>query len=170
MSIKWINQILLFFFLILLQVWVFSQVHLFGIATPLVYLYFILGLPASTNRNLVVFLSFILGLSIDIFSYTLGMHAMAATVAGFSRDYSLKLFTPRDLSSEYVPKIRLLGTLSYFKYAVPIVLLHNIVYFLVESLSLLDPVGLLLRIAGSFILTMTVILAFEGFNSDIFRK
>ena len=169
MSIKWIGQILLFFFLILLQVWVFSQVHLFGIATPLAYLYFILNLPSSTNRNLVVFLSFILGLSIDIFSYTLGMHAIAATVAGFLRYYSLNLFTPKDLN-EFVPTIRSLGFLSYLKYAIPIVLLHNIVYFLVESLSLFDPIGLFLRIVSSFILTMIVIFAFEGFNSDIFKK
>ena len=170
MSTKWLNQILLFFFLILLQVWVFNQIHLFRIATPLIYLYFILSLPSSTNRNLVVFLSFILGLSIDIFSYSLGMHAIAATVAGFSRDFSLKLFTSRDLPNEYTPSIRLLGFLSYLKYAVPIVLLHNTVYFFVESLSLLDPVGLFLRIAGSFILTMIVIVAFESFNSDILKK
>ena len=170
MSIKWIGQILLFFFLILLQVWVFSQIHLFGIATPLAYLYFILNLPSSTNRNLVVFLSFILGLSIDIFSYTLGMHAIAATVAGFSRYYSLNLFTPKDLPNEFVPTVRSVGFLSYLKYAIPIVLLHNIVYFLVESLSLFDPIGLFLRIAGSFILTMVVIFAFEGFNSDILKK
>ena len=170
MSIKWVRQILLFFLLILLQVWVFDQVHLFGIATPLVYLYFILSLPSSINRNLTVFLAFILGLSIDAFSYTLGMHAMAATVAGFSRDFSLKLFMSRDLPNEYVPSMRLLGFLSYLKYAAPIVLLHNIVYFFVESLSLLDPVGLILRVIGSFILTMIVIFTFEGFNFDIFKK
>ena len=170
MSIKWITQIALFFFLILLQVWVFNQIHLFGVATPLIYLYFILSLPFSLNRNLIVFLSFILGLSIDIFSYTLGMHALAATVAGFSRNFSIKLFTPRDLPNEYIPNIRNLGFYSFLRYAGFIVLLHHIVYFSIESLSVFDPLGLLLKTVGSFILTMIVIFAFEGFNSDIFKK
>ncbi len=170
MSIKWISQTLLFFFLILLQVWVFNQVHLFGVAMPLVYLYFILSLPVPMNRNLVMFLSFVLGLSIDIFLYTLGMHALAATVAGFSRDYSLNLFTSREMPNEYVPSVGSLGFVTYLKYSGSIVLLHHIVYFVTESLSLFDPINLLLRIVGSFVLTMIIILAFEGVNSDIFKK
>lgn len=170
MSIKWIGQILLFLFLVLLQVWVLNQIHLLEIATPLVYLYFILRLPSSTNRNLVIFLSFILGLSIDFFSYTLGMHAIASTIAGFSRDYSLKLFSSRDMPNEYIPSVRSLGFGVFLKYSGSIVLLHHIAYFVVESLSLFDPFNILMRIVGSFFLTMTVILAFEGINSDILKK
>ncbi len=170
MSTKWIGQILLFFFIILLQVWVFNQIHLFGVATPLVYLYCILCLPAPMNRNLVMLISFILGLSIDIFSYTLGMHAIAATVAGFFRYYSLKLFVSRDMPNDFNPSVRYLGFNSYLKYAGTIVLLHHVVFFSVESLSLFDPVNLILKIVGSFFLTMIVIFAFEGINSDIFRK
>jgi rod shape-determining protein MreD len=137
---------------------------------PLAYIYFIFILPFSMNRNLVMLLSFILGYSIDAFSYTLGMHAMAATIAGFSRSYSLNLFVPKDVPNEYVPSVRTLGFVSYLKYAGFIVFLHHFVYFLIESLSLLDPINLLLRIVGSFFLTMIVILAFEGINSDIFKK
>jgi rod shape-determining protein MreD len=122
------------------------------------------------NRNPVMFLSFVLGLFIDAFSYTLGMYAIAATIAGFSRIYSLNLFVPRDMPNEYIPSVKSLGFASYFKYAGSIVLLHHMVYFFVESLSLFDPVGLFLRIAGSFFLSMIVILAFESINSDIFKK
>jgi rod shape-determining protein MreD len=143
---------------------------MFGIATPLTYLYFILLLPSSTNRNLLIFLGFILGLSIDFFSYTLGIHAMASTIAGFSRNYSLKLFSPRDMPNEYNPSVRSFGFEVFLKYSGFIILLHHVVYFTVESLSLFDPLSVLMRIAGSFLLTMAVILAFEGINSDILKK
>ncbi len=169
MRIKWIGRILLFVVLILLQIWIFNQIHLFGVAVPMAYIYFLLKLPSNTNRNFVLLLAFLQGLFIDIFSYTLGMHALASTLAGFMWYYSLKLFSSRDMPDEYIPSVNSLGPLSFLKYAGSIVLLHLIVFFVVETASVFDPLNLILRTFSSFLLTMIIIFGFEGFNLD-FRK
>jgi hypothetical protein len=98
------------------------------------------------------------------------MHALASTIAGFSRGFSLKLFASRDMPDVYIPSSRSLGFASFLKYSGLVTFLHQVVFFCVESLSLFDPAGMLMRTGGSFFLTMTVILAFEGINSDILKK
>ncbi len=170
MVVNWIRQIGLFLILILLQVWVFNQIHLFGVAIPLVYIYFVIKLPSEMNRSLVLALSFFLGLTIDMFSYTLGMSALASTAAGFSRYYSLKLFSPRDMPDIYIPSIRTLGVPVFLRYAGAVVLLHQVIYFITESLSMFDIVALLLKMAGSFILTMLLIFALESIHFDFLKK
>lgn len=69
-----------FVFLFLLQVLVFNHVHIFGYATPMPYIYFLLILPSDTPRWLYVLLGFVLGLLIDLFTNTPGMAAGSMTL------------------------------------------------------------------------------------------
>ena len=71
-----------FVFLFLLQVLVFNHVHIFGYATPMPYIYFLLILPSDTPRWLYVLLGFVLGLLIDLFTNTPGMAAGSMTLSG----------------------------------------------------------------------------------------
>jgi rod shape-determining protein MreD len=161
MSNPRIKQLLLFILLIFLQVWLFNKIHLWGIITPLVYIYFILKLPVEMNRNLVLSLSAFMGLTIDLFSSTLGINMLASTVVGFSRAYFLKLFSPRDIFESYSPSFHTFGKSLFLRYASLMVLLHQIVLFVTEALSLFDPLALILRISGSSALTLILIFAFE---------
>ncbi len=58
-----INNILrgTFYFVVfaLIQIFVLNNIHFLRIATPFLYLYFILKLPVGTSRSLVVFFSFL---------------------------------------------------------------------------------------------------------------
>lgn len=170
MTTNWLKQILLFVLLVLLQVWVFNQIHLFGIATPLFYVYFILKMPTSINRNLVIFLSALIGFCIDLFNYTLGLNMLAATVAGFMRHYALNLFSPREMIESYIPSIKVFGFGPFMRYASFIILIHHIVLFTVEYLSLYDPLMILIRIGANFVLTLILIFAAEGFSFQIAKK
>jgi rod shape-determining protein MreD len=161
MSSTSVKQIGLFILLVFLQVVLFDKIHLFGYATPLLYVYFILKLPADMNRNWIMILSALMGLCIDLFNYTLGLNMLACVVAGFMRYYSLKLFAPRDIFTTYIPSFATFGKWLFIRYAGLVVLLHQFVLFVVESLSLFDPLLLLYRIVGSFILTMFLIFSFE---------
>ncbi|MDR2407661.1 MAG: rod shape-determining protein MreD [Bacteroidales bacterium] len=161
MSNSWLRQLLLFLLLVFLQVWLFNKIHLGGFATPLIYIYFIIKLPVDMNRNLVLLLSALLGLTIDLFIFTLGVNMLAATVVGFSRAYFLKLFSPRDIFESYSPSFFTFGKLLFFRYIYLTILLHQVVLFFIESLSLFDSFMLFLRVLGSFVLTVPFILAFE---------
>lgn len=164
MSNKGIRQIVLFFLLVLLQVGLFNKIHLFGYATPILYVYFILKLPVLMNRNVVVLLSFLMGFCVDIFSYTLGLNMLACTLTGFSRLYLLKLFTPRDLFESVIPSFGTFGKGLFMRYASAFTLLHLVILYLAESFSFFHPVDLLLRIGGSAILTLILIYAAESLS------
>lgn len=164
MAVHWIRQIMLFFILVFLQVLIFNRIDIFGFATPLFYIYFILKLPVNLNRNIVLLLSFLIGFVIDLFSYTYGLNALACTLTGFIRHYAFLLFLPRELSEFNEPSIKNFGLNSFFKYVIFLVLIHHIVLFTTEALSLFDLKALLLRIAGSAILTVLLIFAAEGLN------
>ncbi len=69
---------------VLIQVLILNNIHFLRIATPFLYLYFIIKMPVGSSRTQVVFFSFIAGVVIDTFSNTPGMHA-ACTLAGFCR-------------------------------------------------------------------------------------
>lgn len=71
---------LLFMVLVLAQVLVFNRLYLFNIAIPLAFIYFIMRLPVTMSLMWVLTLSFFTGLSVDIFSDTLGMNALACTL------------------------------------------------------------------------------------------
>jgi rod shape-determining protein MreD len=164
------GRVLLFILLTALQVTLCDKIHLFGYATPMLYLYFILKLPGHMNRNHVLFQSALLGLCVDVFNHTLGMNMLACVVVGFFRYTFLDWFVPRDVHENYCPSFQMLGATTFLRYACAVILLHHIVLFTVESLSFFDPLALLLRIVGSAALTLFIIVAFESINFDVAKK
>ena len=55
-----------------------NRICLFGVAVPIVFIYFIIRLPMNLSVNWVMCLSFMLGLFVDIFENTQGMNALSA--------------------------------------------------------------------------------------------
>jgi len=161
---------LLFIFLVFLQVWLFNSIHLFGYATPLLYIYFLIKLPIRMNRNVVILLSALLGFAVDIFGSTLGLSMTVMILLGFLRYYLLKLFAPRDVFEDYLPSFTIFGKFLFMRYAGTIVLIQLFLLYAIESFSLFNPLALFLRITGSFILTFLLIFAFESISLDLFKK
>ena len=154
---------LLFLVLVLLQVLIFNHLYLFHTALPLVFIYFILRLPVTMSTVSVLTLSFLLGLTIDVFSNTAGMNALACTILGFIRLPMLQLYTPRDddHNNNLEPSIKSLGATVFTKYALSASFIYCSLFFLIESFTFFNTVTLLLRIAGSTILTFIVIMCID---------
>ena len=62
-----IRGLLYFVVLVLVQVLILNNIHFLRIATPFLYLYFIIKMPVGSLRDLVVLLSVHIGLVIDLF-------------------------------------------------------------------------------------------------------
>lgn len=157
---------LLFVLLVLCQVVVFNHICLFGVAIPLVFIYLIIKLPVTLGVNKVMTLAFLLGLTIDVFSNTQGMNALACTLLSVCRMPVLKLYLPRqdDLTNPE-PSLRTLGPAVFMKYAITLVTLYCAFFFIIEAFTFFDFMKLLLRIVCSSALTFVIILAFDGFTS-----
>ena len=80
------------------------------------FIYFILKYNSGVSRNTLMVWSFLLGLSVDIFSNTPGMNAAAATVLAFMREPILRLVTLRDSAEDFEPGVKSMGIFPYFRY------------------------------------------------------
>lgn len=155
---------MLFILLVLAQAVVFNNLCLYSVAFPLVFIYFILRLPIVLNVNWVLTLSFILGLTIDIFSDTQGLNALCCTTLGVLRRPLLHLYVPHDedVTGEAEPSIKSLGLVVYMKYLFTMTLIYCLLYFVVEAFTWFNPLRLLLRIAASSVFTFILILGIDS--------
>ena len=76
--------------LVLLQVIVCNNINFLGYINPNIYVLFILLYPVANNRLLFIFLSFLLGLSVDMFLDSGGTHAAASVTIAYIRPLFLK--------------------------------------------------------------------------------
>ncbi|HLS31727.1 MAG TPA: rod shape-determining protein MreD [Flavobacteriaceae bacterium] len=79
-----------FIFLVLLQVVLLNHINFLGYINPYFYILFILILPVSLPSWQVIILGFLLGLSIDLFGDSGGMHAAACLVIAYFRPKLLR--------------------------------------------------------------------------------
>lgn len=161
-----IRGLLYFVILALIQVLILNNIHFLRIATPFLYLYFIVKMPVGSSRDLVVLFSFLIGLVIDVFSNTPGMHAAACTLTGFIREPLIRFYMGKDLPDGIYPSYKTFGYGGFFRNVLSLVLIHHVTLFLIESLTLFDPLFLALRIGASVITTTLLICTIEAFNIE----
>lgn len=154
---------LMFICLVLLQVLVLNKISFLGYAIPFFYIYFIIKLPINLNRSLITFLGFLLGFSIDIFCNTPGINAAATTLVAFLNRPIQNMFFATDDYDKLEPKFSMLGA-GFIKYAVLLVLIHNITLVIIESFSFFNLAMILYRVILSTVITSILIIAFEGLS------
>lgn len=161
---RYINHILWFAGLIILQSFVLDSMHFLGIFLPFVYIYALLRWPPNIAPTLAVLLGFFLGLSIDVLSNTPGMNAAATTLIAFLRYPTLRLFVSKDdLGAKDIGE-RTLANGAFWKYTVLLVLIHHATLLLLEAFSFNNGFLLLLKIPVCVLLTLLFIFAFERIN------
>lgn len=160
-----LQNIFRFILLVLLQVLVLNNIQFLGYLNPYLYILFVLSLPVLTPRGLSLFLAFAIGLTIDAFSNTMGMHAFATVLAAFLRNPVIKLFTSLEDGNNPTPSFHTFGVSAYVKYVVFIVFLHHITLFLLESFTLAAFGFIAAKIALSSFVTILLILGVQSIKS-----
>jgi rod shape-determining protein MreD len=79
-----------FILLVLAQSLVLNNINFLGYINPYIYILFIILFPIKNNRMLFIFLSFLLGLSVDLFLDSGGVHAAACVTIAYVRPLILK--------------------------------------------------------------------------------
>lgn len=152
------QNILSFVVLVLFQVLALNNIQFLGFINPYIYILFIIALPVKTPRWLSLILAFILGLTIDIFSNTLGMHAFASVLIAFLRNGIINLFIVLEENDNPVPSLRSLGVAAYIKYMVLMVFIHHFSLFFLEAFSFAHLGLILSKIALSSLVTILILL------------
>ncbi len=162
------RNIIRFVVVVLFQLLVMDNVMISGYMVPYVYVLFILLMPFETPRWLQLIAGFLLGLGIDIFEHTPGIHTAATVLMAFVRPYLLELLAPRDgYEPDTFPRIHYYGFLWFLKYTVILVALHHFALFYLEVFQLKEFLGTLLRVILSTLLSTSTIVLSQYF---VFRK
>jgi hypothetical protein len=119
--------------LLLVQVLIIQNINLSGYIILLPYVMVILMLPFETNKLIVLFASFLLGVCIDYFYDSSGIHASACTIMGFARYYVLKYIAPREGYDAAVrPTVEDMGLGWFLRYAGTLIIIHHFFLFYIE--------------------------------------
>lgn len=158
-----------FILLVFMQVLIIQNINLTGYVILLPYILVIVILPFETNKLIVLFTAFLLGVCVDYFYDSSGLHAAACTVMGFSRHYVLKYIAPRDGYDIGVkPTIEDMGLEWFLRYAGTLVLLHHFFLFYLEIFRFSEFFQTFLRVLLSSVgtLGLIILIQFLFFNSN----
>lgn len=152
-----INLTARFFILVLVQVLIFNHINFLGYINPYIYILFIILFPANNNRTFFVFIAFLLGLCIDIFSDSGGVHAAACVTLAFIRPVFLKFSfgTVYDYQSIKFDQTEFGSRFTYFS---ALILIHHFIMYALEIFNISKIILILQKTLFSSIFTILLCL------------
>ena len=165
MNTEILKRLFAFVLLCLVQALILNRIRLFGFATPLLPVYFVITFHRGYPKWAILLWSFLLGLCLDTFSNTPGVTAASMTFVALLQPYLLEPFVPRDSADDLKVSISSLGwgkfaTLSFF-----LVLIYMLVFFTLEAFNFYNWQQWLMCVGGSTALTYLFILVIENLRS-----
>ena len=121
----------------------------------LLYPLFIILLPLRTPRPLVMISAFLLGLGVDLFYGTIGLHAAASVLTAYLRAFILSQLEPREgYNVNLSPTKAQLGAPWFFRYASIMLGIHLLAYFSIDAFSPVFFTDIVAKTLYSFIFSM----------------
>lgn len=163
---KNLNLILLFIFLLFLQVLILNNILLFGYVNPYLYIAFVFLYPFKKNRIPILSLAFLLGLLVDFFSNSGGIHACATLFIAFIRvNFFNAVFQKNEADFDFFSlKEEPFG--KVFNFTVILTVVHHFLVFSLINFSLSNFSNVFYNTILSSIFTLTLYFL----SSFIFRN
>jgi len=120
-SIRVISILLTGFLYLLFQIVILKNLVLFGTAFCFLYVMFIILLPLDMRTIPVLLISFFLGIGVDLFYDTLGIHTASLLVIAFVRHRWLLVLVPTGgYEDDLQPSLLNMGIGWYLSYSIPL--------------------------------------------------
>jgi len=156
------TNIVRFVTLVLIQVLIMNKVDFYGFLNPYVYLLFILLLPFETPGWMLLLFAFAMGITVDLFSGTLGLHAGSSVFAAFMRPVIIKFVGEKpDYDITTQPKLQQMGLKWFIAYALLMTFAHQLFLNILDVFSFNEFWQTLLRVIVSTLFTFLFIMLFE---------
>jgi hypothetical protein len=149
-----------------IQIFVFNKIPpLHQFIVPYFYFVFILWLPFKMGRSALLLISFSVGMVVDMFFKTPGLHAAACVLIAFVRPFLINLLLPKEATDwgNEEPSKKTMGPVPYATYLVILTLLHHFYLILLEWMQF----GSFLYFIGKLVAT-TLISLFLIMIADLF--
>jgi rod shape-determining protein MreD len=109
-------------------------------------------------------LGFVLGLVIDMFSNTMGLHAFATVLVAFLYAPVIRLFVSSEENISLQPSVNSFGIGGYLKFAVILIVIHHMVLFFLEAFTFTNFWLTLFRALLSSACTFLVVIGVQFFS------
>jgi hypothetical protein len=160
-----LKNIIRFVLFILVQAFVLDKIQpLHQYIKPSLYFLFILWLPFSINRGLLLVTAFIFGLFMDYFSGMPGLHAAPCVLIAYVRPFLISILLPQEATeaSYAEPGIKSMGWAPYSVYVIILTFLHHAFLVFIEwQLSFSTFIFFIGKVAGTTAISLVLILITE---------
>jgi hypothetical protein len=153
------KSILRFVLLVIFQVLILNNINIGGFINPYLYVLFILLLPIQTPGWFLLLTSFFIGLSVDMFTHTPGLHAAASTFMAFLRPGILNLLLRnKEFEADTEPGIKEYGFVWFLAYSSILVFFHHLLLFYLEVFRFTEFFLTLSRVFVSSLVTLVLVI------------
>lgn len=160
-----LSNIISFIGLLLLQVLVFNHINLFGFVNPLIYIAWIFLFPVRKSITLFLILSFLLGISVDLFSDSGGINAAASVFIAFIRLPFLKAILKKSGFDYLLFNLRAIPFSKYLLFISTLTFIHHLIVFSLAYFSFQDYYPILKNtLVTSFFTILIIILGMALFT------
>ncbi len=157
---KNINISLLFFSLLFLQVFVLNNILFMGYINPFIYVAFVILHPLKEQRFYFLFLSFLLGLSIDFFSDSGGINAFSLLFIAYIRLFFIRVIFNKSKQDYLLFNLNSEPFGRVFNYVMILIVIHHFILFSLSNFSTQNFLDVLINTSYSSIFTS--VLFFSG--------
>ena len=162
----WTKQTIRYVVMMILQVLLVDQVQLYGVCHPYIYVMCLLMMPITLSHSADMIIGAGVGLIMDIFCNSLGIHTAGCILIMFIRPYLLgAIVNDKDRLNEQI-SLHAVGMEALIKYVVILVVLHHLVVFSLAAWSWSHFGFVLLETLISSTITIALII---GYNILIYR-
>ncbi|WP_347922776.1 rod shape-determining protein MreD [Pontimicrobium sp. SW4] len=146
-----------FIALVLVQVLVLNHINFLEYINPYLYILFIILFPIKNNRMLFIFLAFLIGLTVDLFTDSGGIHAAASVTIAYIRPVVLK-FSFGAVYEHQTIKFSNTDLVQRLTYFLIIILIHHLFLFGLEIFNASKIILILKKTLFSSIFTLILCL------------
>jgi rod shape-determining protein MreD len=158
----WTKQIGRYVLVMILQVLLFDQLQLWGACHPYIYILCLLMLPITLPHNVDMVIGAAVGLIMDIFCNSLGIHMAACILIMFIRPYLLGgIVNDKDRLNEQIT-LHTLGLEAMVKYVAILVVIHHFTVFALAAWSWAHILFVLIETLVSSVVTILVIMGYNA--------
>ena len=157
-----VAQIFYFIVYLVLQVVLMPRVVLFDTGFCFLYVGYLLILPFESSTIRLMLLGLAMGLCVDIFYDSLGIHAAASVFIMYPRPNVVRSFAPRGgYESWMTPTLKVMGFEWYGVYSLILIFLHHLVLFFIEAGGFSNFFLTLIKVLASTVFTFLVIVIIQ---------
>lgn len=158
------NTIIRYFFLfiicVLAQTLIFNRIALFHVAMPIFFVYFIIRLPINLKLSYLFTFAFLIGLTVDVFSDTPGVNALACTLIAAIRTPIYYAYMDKDdITARLTPGVSTMGMMEYCKYLLSFIVVYCVLVFSIEYFSFASVKDIAIISASSAAFSFVILLA-----------